>query len=107
MPLFKIHRLRDSAFQQFRWTAHLSGACQVRPKDYEPGGEIEAATAYEAWMLMRDSDRSLRVGDLLESEDGRLRICKYVGFEEAVWVVPEPKPAPEPVPAAAEASQSS
>jgi hypothetical protein len=37
------------------------------------------------------------VGDLLETEDGRLSICKYVGFEPAEWVLPEPKHAePEP-----------
>ena len=28
---------------------------------------------------------------LLESADGQLRICKYVGFEPAQWVLPEPK----------------
>jgi len=36
------------------------------------------------------------IGDLLETEDGQLRICKYVGFEPAQWVVPEPRPQPEP-----------
>jgi hypothetical protein len=39
------------------------------------------------------------VGDLLESDDGRLRICKYVGFEPADWALPEPKHAAEPEPA--------
>ena len=29
----------------------------------------------------------LAVGDLLESGDGQLRICKYVGFEPAQWVI--------------------
>ncbi len=36
------------------------------------------------------------MGDLLETEDGQLRICKYVGFEPAQWVLPEPKHQPEP-----------
>jgi hypothetical protein len=36
------------------------------------------------------------VGDILETEDGQLRICKYVGFEPAQWVLPEPKPHAEP-----------
>ena len=36
------------------------------------------------------------MGDLLESADGQLRICKYVGFEPAHWVLPEPK-LPQPV----------
>jgi hypothetical protein len=34
------------------------------------------------------------VGDLLEAPDGVLRIFKFVGFEEAHWVVPEAKPEP-------------
>lgn len=74
----------------------------MRPRDYEPAGEVEAGTAYEAWSVLKASDRSLRVGDLLESEDGRLNVCKYVGFEEASWVIPEPKPVSGPAPAAAE-----
>jgi hypothetical protein len=27
----------------------------------------------------------------LETADGQLRICKYVGFEPAQWLVVEPK----------------
>ena len=46
------------------------------------------------------SEQPLRVGDLLETEDGQLRICKYVGFEPAQWVVPEPRPHHEPESAA-------
>jgi hypothetical protein len=42
--------------------------------------------------VLRESGEPLAVGDLLEAEDGQLRICKYVGFEPAQWVVPEPKP---------------
>jgi hypothetical protein len=40
--------------------------------------------------LLRDSERSVSVGDVLETPSGQLRICKYVGFEEARWLVPEP-----------------
>jgi hypothetical protein len=40
------------------------------------------------------------VGDVLEDESGVLRICKYTGFEEAHWVMPEPPAAPTPVEAA-------
>jgi hypothetical protein len=45
---------------------------------------------------MRESDDPLRVGDLLETADGHLRICKYVGFEPAEWLVAEPKTSVEP-----------
>ncbi len=94
MPLFRIHRLKESAFQHFRWAPHTAGATPVKPKDYEAAGEIEAPSPYAAWSQMRDSGNPLRVGDVLESEGGALRICKYVGFEEAAWVIPEPKPDP-------------
>jgi hypothetical protein len=97
MPSFKIHRLRDSQFQQFRWAPHATGACQVKPRDYRPEGEVEAPGLYAAWSLLRQSERPLRIGDLLEDENGGLRICKYVGFEEAHWVLPE-----EQVPATTE-----
>jgi hypothetical protein len=96
MPVFKIHRLKDSAQQQFRWAPHTPGSSPVKPKDYEVAGEVEAATPYEAWLSLKGTEQELRVGDLLESETGSLRVCKYVGFEEAAWVIPEPKPVPEP-----------
>jgi hypothetical protein len=95
MPIFKIHRLKDTQFQQFRWAPHTAGACQVRPKDYVERGTVEAESAYVAWAALKDSENALRVGDLLEDEGGGLRICKYVGFEEARWFVPEVKPIPE------------
>lgn len=89
MPSFKIHRLRDSQFQHFRWAPHTSGASQARPKDYTLAATVEAASAYAAWTTLKDSGDALRVGDILEAEDGRLCIFKYVGFEEVQWVVPE------------------
>ena len=58
--------------------AHSRCVCWVNPDRIEP----------------------LVIGDLLETEDGQLRICKYVGFEPAQWVVPEPRPQPEPEAAA-------
>ena len=59
-------------------------------------GEIQARHEYDAWQLLRESGEPLVVGDLLETEDGQLRICKYVGFEPAQWVLPEPKQHAEP-----------
>ncbi len=95
MPSFRIHRIKESAFQHFRWAPHSSGEAQVQPRDYEPKGEVEAANPYAAWTALKDTEQALRIGDLLESVDGRLHICKYVGIEEAHWVIPEPKPGPE------------
>jgi hypothetical protein len=58
--------------------------------------------------LLRNSERSVGVGDILETPSGQLRICKYVGFEEARWFVPEPHqstvpPAPVIAPPTAQA----
>jgi hypothetical protein len=92
MPSFKIHRLRESQFQQFRWAPHTSGVCHVKQRDYKEAGQVEAAGIYAAWSQLRDSGQPLRVGDILEDGNGALRVFKYVGFEEAQWSVPEPKP---------------
>lgn len=96
MPLYRIYRMKDSPRQQFRWAPHVSGCASLKPKDYEQRGEIEALHEYDAWRLLRESGDGLEVGDLLETEDLRLSICKYVGFEPAQWVLPDPKPAVQP-----------
>jgi hypothetical protein len=61
----------------------------VKPRDFSPDGEIEAANVYDAWMNLRGTEQALDIGDVLEMEDGSLCVCKYVGFEQARWVVPE------------------
>jgi len=90
MPVFKIHRLREAAQEHFRWAPQTSGATQVKPKDYQEAGQVEAPTLYTAWARLREAGTPLRVGDLLEMESGELRVCKYVGLEEAQWERPEP-----------------
>jgi hypothetical protein len=94
MPVFRIHRMKDTPRQQFRWAPHVSGAANVKQKDYELSAEVEAENEYAAWALMRGSEAPLQVGDILELPAGQLRICKYVGFEEARWFMPE-TPVPE------------
>ncbi len=84
--------MKDSPRQQFRWAPHVSGSANVKPKDYEQRGEVEALHEYDAWRILREQGEPLLVGDLLESADGQLRICKYVGFEPAQWILPEVKP---------------
>src|SRR5436305_2494072 len=91
MPLFRIYRMKDSPKQQFRWAPHVTGCASLKPKDYEQRGDIEALHEYDAWRLLRESGEALEVGDLLESGEGQLRVCKYVGFEPAQWVLPEVK----------------
>ena len=96
MPMYRVYRMKEAPRQQFRWAPHVSGSAAVKPRDYEPDGEIEADGEYDAWIRLRQSEKPLAVGDLLESEGGVLRICKYVGFESATWVLPEPKNTPPP-----------
>lgn len=90
MPAYQIHRLKEAPRQQFRWAPHTSGVTVVKPKDYEKGVAVEAASPYALWLELRDAETPLEVGDLLELEAGELRIFKYIGFEEARWYVPEP-----------------
>ena len=91
MAAYLIYRMKDQASQQFRWAPHVSGATQIKRKDYEQGASIDAANEYAAWQALRDMGSPLRVGDLLESPSGELRICKYVGFDAAQWIAPEVK----------------
>jgi hypothetical protein len=93
MPSYRIHRLKDHLRQAFRSAPHVSGTAQVKPRDYEPGDSIDASTPYAAFFALKDSPAPLAPGDLLEAEGGVLRIYKFVGFEEAQWVLPELKPA--------------
>ena len=92
MPVFKIHRLKDHLRQNFRYAPHLSGMACVKPRDYEApveGAVVEASSPYAAFFALREAAEPILLGDLLESEDGTLRIFKFVGIEEAQWVMPE------------------
>jgi hypothetical protein len=101
MPVYKIHRIKEPACANFRWASHTGGAASAKPRDYEPGAEVEARSSYAAWALLRDTESALRVGDILEDEAGSLRIFKYVGFEEAKWMMPEMRQGIESMPPAA------
>jgi hypothetical protein len=99
MPNYRIHRLKDHLRRQFRYAPHVAGCAQVKPRDYEIGDVVEATSPYRAFFTLRDSGTPLDVGDVLEAEDGSLRIFKFVGFEEAQWVTLESNPlAAEPNP---------
>lgn len=98
MPLYRIHRMKGTLRSQFRWAPHASGATEIKPRDFEPAGDIEATGFYGAWGELRGTERALEIGDVLETETGDLRICKYVGFEEARWLLPEARPAQDAPP---------
>ena len=94
--------MKDHPRQSFRWQPHTGGITNVKPKDFQEAGVVEAPHAYAAWFALKGTDEPLDVGDVIESDGGDLRIYKYVGFEEARWVLPEVNPAVEGVPGAAE-----
>lgn len=96
MPTYRIHRLKEHLRQHFRFASHVSGTASVKARDYQPAAAVDAASPYAAFFALRKEGTPIEVGDLLEAEDGSLRIFKYVGFEEAQWVLPEPaKPLPD------------
>jgi hypothetical protein len=108
MPNYRVHRLKDHLRQHFRSAPHVSGTANVKPRDYVPGllpgeaaaeftGEtLMASSPYAAYFESKDTAAPLQPGDVLEDESGALRIFKYVGFEEARWLLPE-QALPEPV----------
>jgi len=91
MATYQIHRLKAHLRQSFRYAPHVSGVSNVKQRDYEVGGTVEAASPYAAFFALKECPEALEVGDILET-GGALRILKFVGFEEAQWVVPEAKP---------------
>ena len=71
MPRYRIHRIRESMKEQFRWLAHTGGTATVKPKDYEVGGESEAATPYALWMSPKADGNALCHGDVYRNCKGR------------------------------------
>lgn len=98
--------MKESERQRFRWAPHTTGASQIKSKDFEESGAVEAASVYAAWSALQQSEAPLQVGDVLDNPVEGPRICKYVGFEEASWLLPEVKTGLETVPPAAGVPQS-
>ena len=98
MAEYRIYRMKESTRQQFRWAPHTIGITNAKPKDYELTVTVEAPTPYAVWLQLKETPEPLQVGDILETVGGELRIYKYVGFEEAQWVLPEMKTGTETAP---------
>ena len=110
MPVYRIHRMKDHVRQYFRNSAHTLGAGNVKPRDYVAEENlVDASSPYAVWQQLSGSERRIDIGDVLESDAGALFICKYVGFEEARWVMPEAAtPAPDdPAPGGEQLAQLS
>jgi hypothetical protein len=100
VPRYKVYRIKESQKEHFRWSPHTGGLAIVKPKDYEPGGEVESLTPYSLWKELQDSESPhaeppLCPGDVLEllsaDEPRPLFIAKYIGFEPAQWFVADVK----------------
>jgi hypothetical protein len=98
MPLYRVLYLKDqAAVDRFRALPPPEGPANIKPKDYVPACEIEAPHEYAAWRMLQGDgakERDLRpmgVGDVLEAWPGKPRVCRYVGFDDAVWFVFEPR----------------
>ena len=96
MARYRIYYLKEPQRQNFRNSPPAAEPPQLKRKDYEPGGDIEASSPYAAWKQMQSElqegveRRPISVGDALEADSGILLVCKYVGFEEARWWTPPP-----------------
>jgi hypothetical protein len=86
--------MRDHVRASFRNAPHTSGVAQIKPRDFLPQIEldlVEAASPYAAWHDLLATANALAIGDVLESSEGQLFLCKFVGFDKAEWVLPEAK----------------
>lgn len=98
MAVYRIFRMKDHERQRFRWAPHTSGVTLIKPRDFEEQGTVEAQSLYDAWTLMKAGEQPIDIGDVLVSPTDEMRILKYIGFEEARWVVPEAKTQIELIP---------
>ena len=94
MATYRIFRMKEHVRQYFRWAPHTSGVMNAKPRDFEQTGDIEATSPYAAWKALRETDHPLEIGDLMEAEDLTLLVYKYVGMEDAKWLLPEVKTVP-------------
>jgi len=99
MPTYKVLYLKDqSLIDKFQSHIPTEGPASLKAKDYVQVGEIEAPNEYAVWKMLQGdgaTERQLRpmvVGDALEVETGKPRVCRFAGFDDAVWFTFEPKP---------------
>jgi len=62
--------MKDHPRQSFRWQPHTGGITNVKPKDFQEAGAVEAPNAYAVWSALKGTDEPLDVGDVIESDGG-------------------------------------
>lgn len=105
MPRYRVYYLREDLSRRFRELPAASVRKQLKQREYEQVGEIEAANAYAAWSALQTGGspecplsvaRAFTVGDALEQDQGKLELCLFGGFEEVSWWTPPEPSAPAP-----------
>ena len=98
MPVYRVLYLKEqAAIDRFRSQPPPEGAATIKPKDYEQVGEMDAPNEYAVWQALQGqsaADRGWRpmgVGDVLEVEGAKPRVCRFVGFDDATWWTFEPR----------------
>jgi hypothetical protein len=98
MPTYRVLYLRDqSLIEKFQSHVPTEGPASLKPKDYVQVAEIEAPNEYAVWKMLQGEGaaarrlRAMVVGDALEAEPGKPRVCRFAGFDDAVWFTFEPK----------------
>src|SRR5712692_576982 len=56
MPRYRIFHLKESQRRHFQQAPPGQAPPKLKMKDYEPGGEIEAASPYAAWKQLREGE---------------------------------------------------
>lgn len=98
MPKYRALYLKDELSRRFRESPAASARKQLKARDYPTAIDIEAGNEYGAWQALQEfgagqpgeaAGRAFGVGDALETEQGKLLLCQFGGFEEAGWWAPE------------------
>src|SRR5579871_5526928 len=95
MPVYRVLYLKEqTAIDRFRSKMPEDGSTpSLKPKEYEQVAEIDAPNEYAVWQTLQGDgaqERDLRpmgVGDVLEREAGKPRVCRFAGFDDATWFV--------------------
>ena len=91
MPRYKLFYLHDSHVEKFRESPPKPKPYELRDRDYEQVGEVEAPGPYAVWKQLQEEieekpgGRELGVGDVLESDGSSLLVLNHWGFDEAKW----------------------
>lgn len=92
MPYYQLFRLIDSRRENYKNAAPEPGQAELRGRHYEPAGEVEAGSPYQAWRRLQkageepESPTGLDVGDVLrDRESDEWLVCNYWGFDPVQW----------------------